>query len=33
MAEARPESQKSEPFDESPREEIPGISRGHVAAM
>ena len=33
MPEARPESQKSEPFEEPPREEIPGISRGHVAAM
>ena len=33
MAEARPESQKSEPFEEPPREEIPGISRGHVADM
>jgi deazaflavin-dependent oxidoreductase (nitroreductase family) len=33
MPEAQPESQTSEPFEEPPREEIPGISRGHVAAM
>jgi deazaflavin-dependent oxidoreductase (nitroreductase family) len=28
-----PTSQKNEPFDEPPIEQIPGISRGHVAAM
>jgi deazaflavin-dependent oxidoreductase (nitroreductase family) len=33
MPEVQPESQTSEPFEEPPREEIPGISRGHVAAM
>jgi hypothetical protein len=33
MPEAQPESQKSEPFEEPPREEIPGISRGHVEYM
>ena len=29
----QPESQAAEPFDEPPREEIPGISRGHVQYM
>ena len=33
MPEVQPESQKSEPFEEPPREEIPGISRGHVQYM
>ena len=33
MPEVQPESQKSEPFEEPPREEIPGISRGHVEYM
>ena len=32
MAE-QPESQAAEAFDEPPREEIPGISRGHVQYM
>ena len=29
----QPASQAAEPFEEPPREEIPGISRGHVAYM
>ena len=29
----QPQSQAAEPFEEPPREEIPGISRGHVAYM
>ena len=33
MPEVQPESQSSEPFEEPPREEIPGISRGHVQYM
>lgn len=33
MPEARPASQKNEPFDEPPFEEIAGVSRGHVGAM
>ena len=33
MPEVQPESQKSEPFEEPPREQIPGISRGHVQYM
>jgi deazaflavin-dependent oxidoreductase (nitroreductase family) len=33
MPEAQPETQKSEPFEEPPREEIPAISRGHVQYM
>jgi deazaflavin-dependent oxidoreductase (nitroreductase family) len=32
MSEA-PQTQKNEPFEEPPREEIPGISRGHVAYL
>jgi deazaflavin-dependent oxidoreductase (nitroreductase family) len=33
VPEAKPASQKNEPFDEPPRSEVPGISRGHVSAM
>jgi deazaflavin-dependent oxidoreductase (nitroreductase family) len=33
MPEVQPDSQAAEPFEEPPREEIPGISRGHVAYM
>ena len=29
----QPASQAAEPFEEPPREEIPGISRGHVQYM
>ena len=33
LGEARPESQRNEAYMEPPRDQIPGISRAHVAAM